>query len=37
MLHIGGDEIGKSKEEPRPLKDWMNETIGGKVMGTKSG
>lgn len=37
LPHIGGEEIGKSKEEPSSLKVWMNETVGGEVMGTKSG
>lgn len=29
LPHVGGEEIGKSEEEPRPLKDLMNKTVSG--------
>lgn len=29
LPHIGGEEIGKCEEESSPLKDSMNETVGG--------
>lgn len=34
LAHIGREEIGKCKEEPRPLKGFMNEV--GQEIGTKS-